>query len=295
MSVQITTAFVQQYRANIAHLLQQKGSRLRPHVRNESQKAEFDFYDRIGATSATEVTGRHQDTPLTNVPHDRRRVSLRDFDWADLIDRQDKIRMLADPTSPYVQNAAMALGREMDKVILEAAFGSVYTGKTGSQSVTFPTTQQIAVNYVESGSASNTGLTIAKLRMAKQKLDAAENDPSDPRFIVCTAQQVTDLLKTTEVTSSDFNTVRALVQGEINSFMGFQFIRTELVNTDSSGYRRVLAYAKSGLLLAIGQDLTTDIGPRRDKRNSTQVYAAASFNATRMEEEKVVEIKCNES
>ena len=81
MSIQITTAFVQQYRANVEHLVQQKGSRLRALVRAETQNAEFEFYDRIGATTAQEVTGRHQDTPLINVPHDRRRVSLRDFDW----------------------------------------------------------------------------------------------------------------------------------------------------------------------------------------------------------------------
>lgn len=295
MSYQITTAFVQQYKANVEHLLQQKGSRLRPYVRVETQNAEFDFYDRIGATSAQEVTGRHQDTPLINVPHDRRRVSLRDFDWAELIDRQDRIRMLIDPTSPYSQNASFALGRKMDEIILEAAFGTVQTGKTGSSSVTFPAAQQIAVNYVESGSATNSGLTVGKLRAAKETLDASENDPSDPRYIICTAKQITDLLRTTEVTSSDFNSVKALVQGDVNTFMGFEFVRTELVNADSSGYRRVLAYSKSGLLMAVGQDVNVDIGPRRDKRNSTQVYCSASFGAVRMEEEKVLEIKCDES
>lgn len=295
MSYQITTAFVQQYKANVEHLLQQKGSRLRPYVRVETQNAEFDFYDRIGATSAQEVTGRHQDTPLINVPHDRRRVSLRDFDWAELIDRQDRIRMLIDPTSPYSQNASFALGRKMDEIILEAAFGTVFTGKTGSSSVTFPASQQIAVNYVESGSATNSGLTVGKLRAAKETLDASENDPSDPRYIICTAKQITDLLRTTEVTSSDFNSVKALVQGDVNTFMGFEFVRTELVNADSSGYRRVLAYCKSGLLMAVGQDVNVDIGPRRDKRNSTQVYCSASFGAVRMEEEKVLEIKCDES
>ena len=294
MSTQITTAFVQQYKANVEHLLQQKGSRLRSAVRVETQSAEYDFYDRIGATSAQEVTGRHQDTPLINVPHDRRRCSLRDFDWAELIDRPDRIRLLIDPTSPYSQNASFALGRKMDEIILEAFYGSVSTGKTGSSTVTFPAGQQIAHNYVESGSAANSGLTVAKLRKAKQLLDAAETDPGEARYVICTAKQITDLLQTTEVTSSDFNVVRALVQGDVNSFMGFEFIRTELVNTDGSSYRRVPAYTKSGLLLAVGMDVNVDIGPRRDKRNATQVYCSASFGAIRMEEEKVVEIKCVE-
>jgi hypothetical protein len=294
MSYQITTAFVQQYKANVEHLLQQKGSRLRPFVRVETQNAEFDFYDRIGATSAQEVTGRHQDTPLINVPHDRRRVSLRDFDWAELIDRQDRIRMLIDPTSPYSQNASMALGRKMDEIILEGLFASASTGKTGSSTVTFPSANQIAVNYVESGSAVNTGLTIGKLRKAKEQLDQKETDPSDPRYIIVTAKQVTDLLQSTEVTSSDFNSVKALVQGDVNQFMGFEFVRTELVTTDTSSHRRVPVFCKSGMLLAVGQDISVDIGPRRDKRNSTQVYCSASFGAVRMEENKVLEIKCAE-
>ena len=295
MSINITTAFVNQYRANVEHLLQQKGSRLRPFVRMETQNAEFEYYDRIGSVDAVEVTSRHSDTPLISTPHDRRQVSLRDFDWADMIDRTDRIRLLIDPSSPYAQNAAWALGRKMDDVIIENAFGTAYSGKTGSTSVTHPSGDVIAVNYVESGSATNSGLTIGKLREAKRLLDSQENDPSDPRYCAVTAQQVNDLLQTTEVTSADYNSVKALVQGEINSFMGFLFVRTERVATDSNSYRRVIAWARSGMLLAMGKDITADIGPRRDKRNSTQVYCSASFGATRMEEGKVLEIKCDES
>lgn len=295
MSVNITTAFVNQYKANVEHLLQQKGSRLRPFVRVETQNAEFEYYDRIGSVDAVEVTSRHSDTPLISTPHDRRQVSLRDFDWADMIDRTDRIRLLIDPASPYAQNAAWALGRKMDDIIIGAAFGTSYSGKTGSTSVPFPSGDQIAVNYVESGAASNSGLTIGKLREAKRLLDSNEVDPSDPRFVVVTSKQINDLLQTTEVTSSDYNSVKALVQGDINTFMGFNFIRTERVATDSNSYRRVIAYAKSGLLLAVGADVQVDIGPRRDKRNATQVYCSASFGATRMEEGKVIEIKCSEA
>ena len=181
MSNQITTAFVNQYRANVDWLLQQKGSVLRPYLRNETQNAEFQFYDRIGPTAAVEVLTRHADTPLIETPHDRRRVHLRDFDWADLIDRKDRIRLLIDPTSPYAQNAAFALGRSMDDVIIENFFGTAYTGKTGATSTTFPASQQIAVDYVESGGATDSGLTGPKLRKARQMLIAAQNDKSEAR------------------------------------------------------------------------------------------------------------------
>jgi len=76
MSSQITTAFVDQYNANIMILSQQMGSRLAPCVRNESQRGDKAFYDQIGATVAVDLNTRHQDTPQIDTPHSRRSVSL---------------------------------------------------------------------------------------------------------------------------------------------------------------------------------------------------------------------------
>jgi hypothetical protein len=295
MSFQVPTSYVSQYKSNVELLLQQKGSRLRGLVRNETQNAEFDFYDRIGPVEAQEVTGRHQDTPLISTPHDRRRCSLRDFDWADMIDKKDRIRMLIDPTGPYAMNAMYALGRKQDDVIIEAMFDNAWTGKTGSTAVAFPAAQVVAVNYVESGSAANSGLTIGKLRRAKEMMDAAEVDPDEERYIGVTAKQVTDLLKTTEVTSADYNTVKALVEGKVDTFMGFKFTRTERLLTDVNAYRRLPCWVKSGVLFAAGEEINVDIGPRRDKRNSIQVYVNGTFGSTRMDEQKVIEIKCLEA
>ena len=90
MSVQITTAFVEQYKSNVFHLAQQKGSRLRDAVRTETVTGKAHFFERIGATSAQKRTSRHGDTPRMDTPHSRRKVSLDDYDWADLIDQEDK-------------------------------------------------------------------------------------------------------------------------------------------------------------------------------------------------------------
>ena len=300
MSNQIDTALVQTYRSNIEIQFQQKGSRLRNTVRVESQKSEFDFYDRIGPVDAVEIQSRHSDTPLLETPHTRRRIGMRDFDWADMIDRPDKIRMLADPTSSYSQNAVFSLGRKMDDIIIEAATGTAYTGKTGSGTQGFDENQTIAKNYTESGSSIDSNLTIGKLRRARYLLDKNEAiDDGDGLTCVVTASQIQALLRTVEATSSDYNTVRALVNGEIDSFMGFNFLRTErlLLNRGGSGatVRSVLVYPQSALTLAVGTDINVDVGPRRDKRNNTQVYVCASFGAVRMWEEKVVEILCDES
>jgi hypothetical protein len=204
--------------------------------------------------------------------------------------------MLADPTSSYVTNAVMALGRKMDDIIIEAAFGTAYTGKTGSTTVTFPAASEIAVNYVESGGAVNSNLTIGKLRRARYLLDKEEaaNEGEADLFLACDPSQIQSLLRTTEVTSSDYNTVKALVAGEIDTFMGFKFIRTNRL-TVASNVRDCIAWERQGLLLATGLEINVDVGPRRDKRNSIQVYVCASFGSTRMWEEKVLRIKCDET
>lgn len=295
MSFDVDKALVQTYRSNIEIQYQQKGSRLRSHVRVESQNAEFDFYDRIGPTDAVEVQNRHGDTPLISTPHDRRRVGLRDFDWADLIDRKDKIRMLADPTSSYSQNAVMAMGRKMDDVIIEAAVGTAYSGKTGATSVTLPAAQGIAVDYVETGPAANSNLTIGKLRRARNILDTAEAvEDGEPLVCAAAPSQKQALLRNTEITSADYNNVKALVNGEVDEFMGFKFVWSNRLNK-SGNNRKVLIWAKMGMLLALNSDVDVDVGPRRDKRNSVQVYVQGHFAATRMWEEKVVTILCDET
>ncbi len=284
MSSQITTAFVQQYSANVQLLSQQMGSLLRDKVRVESVVGKNAFFDQVGSVTAVQKTSRHSDTPQIDTPHARRRVSLSDYEFADLIDNQDKVRMLIDPTSTYAQAAAYAIGRAMDDVIISAALGTAFTGETGSTSTS-------NANTIAHGSA---GLTIAKLRTAKQTLDLNSVDPSIPRYIIVGPKQITDLLGTTEVTSSDFNTVKALANGEINSFLGFNFIVSNRLSL-SGTTRSCIAYAQDGIALAVGKDVTARIDERSDKSYATQVYYCATFGATRMEEDKVVEVQATES
>ncbi len=284
MSSQVTTAFVQQYSANVQLLSQQMGSLLRDKVRLESVVGKNAFFDQVGSVTAVQKTSRHSDTPQIDTPHARRRVSLSDYEFADLIDNQDKVRMLIDPTSSYAQAAAYAIGRAMDDVIISAALGTAFTGETGATSTS-------NANQIVHGSA---GLTIAKLRTAKQTLDLNSVDPSIPRYIIVGPKQITDLLGTTEVTSSDFNTVKALANGEINSFLGFNFIVSNRLSL-SCTTRSCIAYAQDGIALAVGKDTTARIDERSDKSYATQVYYCATFGATRMEEDKVVEVQCTES
>ena len=287
MSTQVTTAFVNQFSSNIQMLSQQMGSLLRNAVDVETVNGEKAFFDQVGSAAAVLRTTRHADTPLIDTPHSRRMVTLSDYEYADLIDDQDKVRLLVDPTSTYARAAAAAMGRAMDDVIISAALGTAKTGKDGGTTTNFDTSNnQIA--------ASATGLSLAKLIEAKDILDSGDVDPSIPRYIAVSPKQISDLLNNTTVTSSDFNTVKALAMGEINSFVGFNFIVTNRLGLDGSNNRRVFAWAMDGIKAAIGKEPTARIDERADKSYATQIYYCMTLGATRMEEKKVVEVLCAE-
>jgi hypothetical protein len=286
MSVQITTAFVEQYKANVLHLAQQKGSRLRDAVRTETVTGKAHFFERIGSTAAQKRTSRHSDTPRMDTPHSRRKVTMDDYDWADLIDNEDKVRLLISPSSDYAMAGAFAMGRAMDDAIIAAATGNAYTGVAGGSTQALTSGQKIV--------HASGGLTVAKLISAKEILDAADVDPDEPRFLVCAAGQLADLLAITQITSADYNSVKALVQGNIDTFLGFKFIRSQRLGTDATPSRQVLAFTKSAIGLAVGSDITTKISERSDKNYATQVFLSMTIGATRIEEEKMVEIACNE-
>jgi len=291
MSSQITTAFVEQYSANVQMLSQQMGSQLRSAVDVETITGKNAFFEQIGSVAAQLKTTRHADTPQIDTPHARRRVSLEDYVFADLIDDIDKVRMLIDPTSSYAKAAAAAMNRSIDDVVISALGGAAFTGTTGSTSTALPSASKFAT------SNQSDGLTIAKLLAAKKRFDEKDVDPSISRYIVCGPQQISDLLNTTEIKNSDFNTVKALAQGQVDSFLGFKFITSNRLKLDATNTDDRLAYAftQDAIKLAIGKDVQSKIDERSDKNYSTQVYYCMSIGATRMEEEKVFQIPCHEA
>ena len=198
--------------------------------------------------------------------------------------------MLIDPTSSYAKAAAAAMGRSMDDVIIAAMNADAATGVAGGTTTALPSSQKIST------AQQTDGLTIAKLLSAKFILDNNDVDPSLRRFFVCGPKQIQDLLNTTEVKSSDFNTVKALAQGDINSFLGFEFIMStrlpfDATNTDD---RLCFGFTEDAIKLAIGKDIAARIDERADKSYATQVYYCMSIGATRMNETGVVQVPCDE-
>lgn len=282
MSVNVTEAFVAQFGDNVILLSQQKGSFLRSYVRTkDGVVGKRTSFERIGATSMQKRTSRHSDTPLVDTPHSRRWANVEDYDWADLIDNPDEVKMLVSLESPYAQNAAFAAGRTIDDVVIAAALGTAVTGEEAAGTQTLPSGQKVA--------ASATGLTLAKIRSAHKILN--KNDVlAEDRFAVINAESLDDLLGDSTITSGDFNSVRLLMQGDIKSFMGNTWLRTERLTKDANGDRANIFYQKMGVGLAVQREPNTRISERDDKNYSTQVYISLGLGAVRIEDATVVEV-----
>jgi hypothetical protein len=294
MSFQIPENFVQQYANTFRVLYQQKLARLRPWCQIESGiVGQSKSVERMGKAEAYDITSRHADTKFVEVPHSRRWIDLQDKGWAELIDKLDKVRLLADPTAGYASMALAALNRQIDAIIIAAARGSA---RTNAGLSVLPTTQKIAV--------SASSLTLAKLLTTKEILDSNEVDDdaslqadgqgaTPSRVMVVNTKMLTNLYGTTEIKSIDYNSVKALANGALDTFLGFKFVRTELLPKDATattGY--ALAWAKSCVALGIGLEINTSVDRRPDKNNAWQVFADMSMGAARLEDEGVVEIAC---
>jgi len=277
MSTQITTSMVEQYKSNFILLSQQKGSKYRGSVRMEALTGKAHFFERIGSVEMIDSTSRHDDTPQVDTPHTRRKVTPVTSRYADLIDKADIRRVLIDPQGAYTTVGMMAAGRRMDRHIIAAANGSSYGGEAGATTIALPTAQKVA--------AASAGLTIAKLIDAKEILGEGDVDLDMGVTLALRPDGLTDLLGTTQVTSADYNSVRALVKGEIDTFMGFKFIVSNLV---PSG--KALVWAKNAIGIAINAEPFVRVSERADKNYSWQVFVEMDMGATRVEEAGVVEI-----
>jgi len=317
MSVNVTAAQVQQYTTNIMMLLQQQGSRLRGAVKEYSFIGKAaSIAEQFGAVNPVRNQGRHSDTPLISTPQDKRWIYPNDYDWADLVDKQDLLRLLIDPTGPYTTAGVMAMGRAIDDEILSGLLNANNTGENGTTSTgtlyAYNSNSQSVAATV--GASAATGLNIAKLRAAKLILLQADVDvDNDELYMVISAKQHDNLLNEAQAINLDYNTKPVLVDGKITSFMGFNFIHSEripgaanfntainpaIASADSDGSFvantrwMVPFWAKSGMALGVWNDIQAKVSERADKRYSTQVYVTGTFGGARLEEKRCGVINC---
>lgn len=298
MSAGVDTLLTRQYTSAVELLLQQDGPRLRGTVSEGSYVGEAaNPVDQVGQVKPVKDRPRNSDTPLLSVPTDRRWVYPHDYEAGDLIDQQDKLRTIDQLDNPYVMAGKLAVQRAMDDEILLATFGTAQTGKTAATGTSFPGSQSIAANY---GAAANTGLTMTKLRKARQLLISAGADyMNDPITVAATSLDHDFLLGETQVVNADYGATDrpVLREGVIQRVIGCNVVIVEFTDTVYAAQatmgqstRQIPLWVKSGMHLGVWGDVTARIDERADKSYATQWYTKVTCGATRLQEKKVVQI-----
>lgn len=277
------TIYAQAYSQNIMQLAQQKYSKLIDTVyRKENVRGKTFFQDQIGEWSMEVKGSRNTQTPNNDPALARRMGTMVDYHDARLLDRGDELKVISDPRSAYTMAAAQSLGRKIDDVIISAAIGTAYSGETGSTSVTNGNVKLVTANTI----------TFAEVRDIKLAMDNADC-PAEERYFVVAPDTLNALLGVSEATSSDYNAVKALVNGEINTWLGFKWVMTTRITTATAAIGSSvegIAYNKYGLCLAMADAPMVRTDERTDLSYSWQVYYELNLGAVRLEEDKVVSI-----
>jgi hypothetical protein len=150
--------------------------------------------------------------------------------------------------------------------------GNAYSGETGSTTVTNGNLSTITASNV----------TLAAILAAKKKLDDKDVEMED-RYFLTSTQVMNSLLANTQATSSDYVTVKALIRGEIDTWLGFKWIMS--TRTDATNH--AIAYQKYGVCLAMADAPLVRTDERSDLSYSWQVYYELNIGATRLEEDRV--------
>lgn len=275
----VEQARVLQFKANVTHLYQQKPAKLRGTFREEMITGKAHFFERLGAEEAVDKTARHGDTVLLDPLHSRRMVVPVDKVWNALVDQQDKIRLLIDPNSEYAIAAANALRRAQDRAYITAFAADAAAGESGGTPVTFASE---AAGDVDVSAAV---VTTPQILAIKKALDDGEV-PEEDRFALVKPAVISQLLSAATApiaASSDYNTIKALVQGELDTWVGFKWIKSTLVPLAAGTDFFCFFWQKDAMGAAIGKEIMARLSERPDKDYAVQSYACMTIGATRIQ------------
>jgi len=279
--------YSQQYSENIMQLAQQEKSKLWDKVFQKTNVTSKHFFqDQIGEWSMKAKAGRNPNTPSSDPALARRMAIMLDYHDNVMLDRSDELKIISDPRSSYTIAASKAIGRQIDDSIIAALGGDAKTGETGSTTTALPSTQKI-VN-------GSTGLTFAKVKLAQRMLNDKDVEEEE-RVFVTSPNGIEDLLGQVEATSSDYNTLHAIQDGTFSgkSWMGFEWVMSTRLDVASS-IRECFAFHKNGLCAGLPALPFVRTDERADKSYSWQVYYELNIGATRLEENRVVQVDIDE-
>lgn len=295
--------YVPGFVANLSLKPQQTGTRLVHCVdadMNWTKPGTLFNADDIGEDDdEVDITERAPPSPESFADHQRRVGFFKSSGKGRFIEDLDTARMMQDPTNTIMSGMMATKNRATDRRIITTLFDVSRNGQNGENVVAFPAGQVLAASFRavlhqnEAAAASgDLPLTIGKLLRAKTKMDRSELEGQ--RFFGCSAKQLEDLLAITPTTNSEYSNVKALVNGEINSLLGFTFARSEQFPL-VAGVRRCAAWVKSAIQYRERPIKNAWIRPRDDRSGRMYAYYEVERGGLRRYDTAVVEVDCAEA
>ncbi len=296
MAITVSNAYIDTFENNVRQLAQQKRSLLRGAVTEVNKQSEKHNWDRLAASAARLKTSARTVSPAggngsgavgstDGLVWDRRQTLIQTYDTGEVIEPEDIVQMLIDPKSAATENLVMNMQRAIDDIIITAATGDATDG-TGS-AVTFPA-GQIVGDYTGE-------INLDTVLEIQEKFDNNDVDPDEPRYMVIGPKQKRKLFQLIEVVSGDFQATKALADGKMPNFMGFNWIVSNRLNAPSAGQLDCFATTKKGLGLHVAGDIRTKVAERADMSFAYQVYMMMNMSAVRVEDEHVVWFKAKDT
>lgn len=289
------------FKDNLEHELQQNGTLLTATVTVEQVDGNKTYFTKYGKSSSYKKSVRGEQKTYHEDTYERRLLQF-EFNSSDkILDKVDIMDMVNNPKSDAIMAMVMELGRVRDTVIFTAVSGPATKQENGATS-TVSDIQTVAVNshaFSAVSGSNDIGLTPSKLKEAIKKLGELYVDVSrEDVFVVGPMNQLMKLSVQDEVTSADFSSTRTLevpgIVPGINGYLGLTYIayeETDLVNTSDE---TVYVYPRSAAKLGIRHPLTVEVGPDYGRVGNPETIAVyEDIGATRMFEEKVVQIACD--
>lgn len=279
----IDKALITEFSDMVHQEAQQTQSRLKPYANIKQMSGDLFAYDGLGRVEAREINGRVVKAEFDDIEHNRRKIRRRRFVVNLPIDASDVRGALLNPDSEYAKASAAAAVRQMDRVMAEAAFADIQTGREFDTTVTFAGDGGLTVD-------ATAGLTYEKLlEIHENFIDEDVGIEMDEKlFLTITGKEHTQLMGETELTSGDFTRQMAVEGGKMVNAAGLDLIHFAAnapspILTVSGGERQLIAGSSRGICLGISKDMAITINKRDDYIETSQVQIVMEIGAVRTE------------
>lgn len=288
MVISIDNVYIQTFERNVRHLAQQSPSRLRTCVTERMTNGENHNWERIGPVDATQKASARTATPTVDSPWSRRVSPTNTYHIGDTVEPEDLVQMLVEPKSNIAMAQAMAMRRQVDDIIIAAATGNALDGDGVNNA--FPAAQRIDLTG-NVGAAREVSIdAILQVQEKFYENDIQVEDMQRPCAVIGPAQ-MRKLMNLTEVTSGDFQNAKALANGYMPNWLGFDWIVSTRLLAPAAGQSDCLFFTPRAIGLQVNRDITAKVAEDPTLSFAWRIYCMLTMGAVRVEDEHIVNLR----